>query len=436
MSDPGVRRRRGDESSFRVPMLMSSGDGDNGTPQMQIPILQEIDGCFGFVFHNACWCLLERRAQPLQIPLHRLMKVFESAPRDQDDMLSCCYTWDHLYGGITSFIPQHWGWQGMRWSWEERRCRDTGIISTAMIARYRSPFASAVHDLLGTLSTQSKTSEITTTTKHRWGGSDCFANLPLEIVDEIAYYLPTATVLGLRLVSRAFTQLYYSQIFWASRFRIDHERGYLFEACETRSSRDWLWLYWRTRHITNTYPGLENRRRIWSLAGLLLEKLTLKHADPSTHLPITRRLSNWDKSEVHGDIIVEGELRKKCSSLVIVPQETQVPPDVYRVGVSVITEGEATYIAGVQFSHGAKGNVIQFGYVTDPGLMNFVNVDSLNGFIVSVGSRGVQALQVVDGKDITRSPWLGCPQGGAKTRRLVFNQRLAAVSAGFDVRKR
>ncbi|KAL3475487.1 hypothetical protein BJX99DRAFT_259432 [Aspergillus californicus] len=88
------------------------------------------------------------------------------------------------------------------------------------------------------------------------------------------------------------------------------------------------------------------------------------------------------------------------------------------------------YVVGLQLFHGAKGGVIRLGYLAPLGNTTYVSTDSFNGFVVSVGSTGFHALQVIDGKDT--EPWVGSPQWGAKTRRLVFGDRVAALSCGFD----
>ncbi|RDW65879.1 uncharacterized protein DSM5745_09618 [Aspergillus mulundensis] len=424
----GVRRRQNDEASFKVPVQKFTS---NNEAWIQVPILQEADSCFGFLLHNACWCLLERRAWPLAISLPRLYEVFDSAPRDWTDMQSCCYTWDHMYEGTTGFVPLHWRGEGMRWPWEERRWRETWRSVTVKKAFLRSPFACTVYDLIRIAPTQSMPFDFSALTESSVV-SDGFTRLPFEIVEEIASYLPTATVLQLRSVSRAFTRLFYSQMFWASRFKGDFERSFLFEAHETRSHRDWRWLYQRTRNVHLAYPGLENRLRIWRLTELLLKKLNLSLADSSTHLAIKRRLSNWERAEVHGDILVGNELRRKGSGLRILTHETQVPPDVQKIGVSVLEDGETTYVAGIQLVHGSDQQIIQLGYVTTSASTTYTEVGSLDGLIVSVGSRGIHALQIVHSKNGSLSPWLGCPHSGAKTRRLAFPERVVALSVGLD----
>ncbi|KAL2869869.1 F-box protein [Aspergillus lucknowensis] len=426
ISDIGRRRQEGDEEIFRIPVL-NRDRNSAGVSWICIPILQERDGRFGFVSHNACWTLLQRRAQPYQIPLHRLMEVFESVPKNRGNTRICYYSWAHKYGEVIEFDSQ-------RWPWEDRgRNSDLGPIAGIGTLYDGSPFASGMEEILkSTTLTGPSVFDIFAVKLQGWSGSDCFANLPLEIVEEIVSYLPTSTVLKLRLVSRAFTQLFYNQMFWASRFRPTGEMGFLFEAWEERALRDWRLLYKRTRNITVTYPGLRNRLRIWYLADILLEKLTLTRADMSTHLAIGHRLSSFRRGEVYGDLVVGRRFKKKWSRQEIVPERTEVPPHVHRIGVSIIKDGVTAYIAGIQIYYGATEKVIRLGYITAPGTTVCIETASLKGFTLSVGSSGIHALQVVQGENRTSSPWIGHPGNGAKTRRLVFSEQFVALSAGFD----
>ncbi|CEN59385.1 hypothetical protein ASPCAL01836 [Aspergillus calidoustus] len=417
LSDTLVRRRSGDGSSFQVPLQNSIF--------ANIPIIQETNGQFGFVMHNACWDIFKVRAGSTSISLHRMVEVFESVPRAQGSARSSCYAWGHMYKGLICLAPGRWPWEQREWCTPPRTPIETQTIN-------RSPFASPIEDILKTTSSQSQAFDMNPVKYRSSPDKDCFAGLPLEIVEEIASYLSTTTVLTARLASPAFTQLFYDQMFWSSRFRPNHERGFLFEVWGKRVARDWRWLYRQTRDIAATYPGLNNRLRIWCIAELILEKLTITRGDPSTHLSTGQRLSRYRKGEVYGGPTVAKTLKTKTAAQAIVPEKTAVPPDVYRIGISVIEDGETTYVAGIHLFHGMSGNVIRLGYVTAPGTTSYSDINSLKGFVVSVGSTGLHALQIVHRDDDSLSTWHGNPKLGAKTRRLVFVEEIVALSAGFD----
>lgn len=78
--------------------------------------------------------------------------------------------------------------------------------------------------------------------------------------------------------------------------------------------------------------------------------------------------------------------------------------------------GVTSYIAGIQFTC-KDGLDIHLGYKA-PVNQVFADITGFKGLIVSVGCKGIHALQVVMDDD-SSSPWLGCPEDGAKTRHLV-----------------
>ncbi|KAJ0425187.1 hypothetical protein BJY00DRAFT_308514 [Aspergillus carlsbadensis] len=344
-----------------------------------------------------------------------MVEVFESVPKPQGSARSSCYAWGHKYEGLICFAPGRWPWEQSEWYTPPRTLIETQIIN-------RSPFASPIEDILKTASSQSQAFDMNPVKHRGWPGNDCFAGLPLEIVEEIASYLPTTAVLTARLVSPAFAQLFYDQMFWSSTFRPSHERGFLFEVLGKRGARDWRWLYRQTRDIVATYPGLKNSLRIWCISELLLDKLTLARADFSTHLSTGQRLSRYRVGEVYGGSTVAKTLKTKIAAQAIAPEKTGVPPDVYRIGISVVEDGKTTYVAGIHLFHGVPGNVIRLGYVTAPGTTSYVDITSLKGFVVSVGSTGIHALQIVHGDDDSLTRWHGNPDFGAKTRgyKLVY----------------
>ncbi|KAL2794759.1 hypothetical protein BJX66DRAFT_189107 [Aspergillus keveii] len=425
LSDAAVRRHEGDEASFQVPLLNSNAGNGQSVASINVPILQEKDGCFGFVMHNACWAVFQIRAGSTSIDLQRLVEVFESVSRIKGPPQLCCYAWYHEYENIISFDYILWPW--------ERRCWSPKPLSPEFIrAISRSPLSTVNPNVSGITSSWSTAFEKAAVKRHGSADNDCFATLPFEIVEEIAFYLSTATVLKTRLASRTFAQLFYSQTFWASRFRSNGERGFLFEAWNKTGSRDWRQFYRQTRDIAATHPFLHNRQRIWCLAGSLWEKLVLTPVQPLTRVPADQHLLGRRKGEVYGDLTVGKFLNKRASTQKIVPQKTEVPTDTHRIGISIVYDGPVTYVAGIHLFHGANDNDIRLGYITVPETTLFSNFTSLKGFIVAVGSSGIHALRIVHGENDTLSPWLGDPLDGAITRRLVFIDQISALSAGFD----
>lgn len=405
-------------------------------------MLTQENGKYGFVFHDSCCHILQARSQSqeIAIPLDRLIEVLNSVPLDsgssrtEDEFDKNFYIWEHGYQGLAWF--DHYS----HCPWEKSGWRRGLTQSSAVQNSTQDPCClQEIQELLDKDSISPPPPSRCSVVRgngERWAYDDCFARLPYEIVEEIASYLPTASVFSLRLVSRAFTPLFFSQIFWASRFRADGERGFLFETQRRPSLGccDWRSLY-HLSNATNAPPALQNRKRIWDLARSLLEKVSLKWTDASLRRRIVKKLPGWRWKDIHGDLVEIGPCSGSYdSSEMVDQQETLLPSRIARIGASVVCEGEKSYIAGIQFLSSEAGEMVCLGY-TSPATTTFLDVTSVRGLILSVGSRGIHALQAVD-SDGSLLPWLGRPDGGAISRRFVYKEQIVALSAGFDVSER
>lgn len=111
---------------------------------------------------------------------------------------------------------------------------------------------------------------------------DFFGRLPPEIREEIAAYLPTADFYNLRYVSRMISAIFSSQAFWATRFEVNGDRGFLSYLKARRRGgkaprRNWQ----RPCHCTNETnicDGLENKKRIWAWNRWLKDTTTMTSA--------------------------------------------------------------------------------------------------------------------------------------------------------------
>jgi hypothetical protein len=262
---------------------------------------------------------------------------------------------------------------------------------------------------------------------------DCFIKLPWEIREAIAVYLPTADVLNLRQASRALVPIFSSQSLWASRFKANADRGFLFEAWNSKESRDWRLLYRRTSDA-HSPPGLQNRKRIWNLIQSLTDILSLRWNNSS-------ELSCWglDRAGL-GWREVTGDLRPEKSTKyyygfnegcrLFNKQCTSIPDLLSQIAFSIVRLGDADYITGIRLIP-SKGADMCVGYRAD-GKELFLNITILRGFVLAVGSGGIQALQVITGEGYA-SQWFGSPNTSPRTQRLAVPKSVAALEAGFDV---
>lgn len=74
---------------------------------------------------------------------------------------------------------------------------------------------------------------------------------------------------------------------------------------------------------------------------------------------------------------------------------------------------------------------ICLGYITE-GKEVYLDIATIKGFVLAMGSRGIQALQVVNG-DGKVSRWFGCPRNSPVTERLLGSEAVSVLEVGLDV---
>jgi hypothetical protein len=264
-------------------------------------------------------------------------------------------------------------------------------------------------------------------------GTDCLSKLPWETFEAIAINLSTRDAFSLSRASKAFLPLLTSQAFWASRFKPGQDRSFIFEIQNNKERRDWLRLYRMTNYANNSL-GLKNRRRVWKLIQNLVNLLPLCLDGISESSRTNLNANNLRWSEVTGDIRQETcsgncELfnegcrlfRRQCAS---------IPNHLSRIAFSIVEDGEMGYVAGIRFM-ASNGADVRLGYTLE-GREVFLEVTAVKGFVLAMGSRGVQALQVLS-SDGSASKWFGCPKDSPVTERLAGFPSISALEVGVDV---
>lgn len=115
-------------------------------------------------------------------------------------------------------------------------------------------------------------------------------------------------------------------------------------------------------------------------------------------------------------------------------QKTSIPITLQQVVVSSILIGDMTYIIGIRFIP-LQGQMVCLGYKGKPSenlMVQSIEITSIQGFILAVGSKGINALQLIT-KSGRLSQWFGYPQGLPKTHRLTTFESIIVLEAGFDV---
>lgn len=243
------------------------------------------------------------------------------------------------------------------------------------------------------------------------GSADCFRRLPAEIQGEIAAYLETSDTFNLRLASRTMTAIFWSQAFWKTRFKINRDRGFLSYLIDSvKGSRrlqpnmNWRLLY----HCTNTSKTygspIWNRNRIWFLNRWLAETTTMV-MEPSVHEEKLNTADHWEWKAVQGDIRNGTFFADTCDPDTSFRQFIYMPYSHTRVNVSILREMDMTYITGMEFISQNQPN-INVGYKTT-GRQITMDIKSLRGFEVAIGSGGIRALRFITNSNASK--WLGNP---------------------------
>jgi hypothetical protein len=271
--------------------------------------------------------------------------------------------------------------------------------------------------------------------------SNCFTELPLEILEFILAFVPTEGVKSLARTSQGLNMTIPSslgQYFWASRFQDSFDCSFVFEAQTYEHGIDWRSLYFST--IKDRSSKIQNRRRIWGLIGSLSELLCLQWNDAQGLLLTSEDENKPGWTEVHGWFQRLDRPKYLLSSwqrtpgpridagcLRLYSQYISIPTLMRCIVVSTVSAGTATYITGLCFKQETK---ICLGYTSRTQLS--LETSGLRGFILAVGSRGIHAIQFVNPTG-QLSQWFGNPEGVPITRRLVSNEPITAIKAGFDV---
>ena len=275
--------------------------------------------------------------------------------------------------------------------------------------------------------------------------TDCFAKLPLELLEMIVIPLSTADFLNLRYVSRSLRSLILSSGFWVSRFRPDRERGFawevLDEVMEEGMDVSMLVHYYRlTKRPAANPHSFWNRERIWKSArqvARLLESPVICYAPPVLEPP--SRETDWVRiagmerpPERSSTDPLEGRrpIAEACRILKAVELEVGHGP--LRIGVAFADAGIWDYITGVRVVN-KDGTEKSAGH----GFSNEVvwTIDEFHGFNVAVSHGGIRALQVVGANEV-KQPWAGTPHDLPTSRRLVTYGRADIIKVWLDVSDR
>ncbi|KAK2811506.1 hypothetical protein FQN50_002129 [Emmonsiellopsis sp. PD_5] len=369
----------------------------------------------GFSFHESCWSLLERANCPDEIPCHRLFDVCRSLRSPLGETM---VDLGHDFGGITRVLNEHW----LIWDIPPHDPSPDVILS----GRANPYNVVNVQQLITQVASSPPHGQTVGSPKAGSAGETIFTKIPQEICEEICFYLPTRDFFNLRLASKSFISVFDSQHFWRSRFnQAAGERSWLFEAWDSKEPLDWRLLY----HCTSgsrISRELRNRARIWNLIQPVKQILSFRLSENAPP-PLLFGLP-W--TEVGARALPDPGFYFNESYRKSYKQCAPVPAGRFQISFSVMTLGYKKYIAGIRLIPG-HGEGIYLGYHQPGGREDIVDINTLVGFNVAMGARGIHSIQALSG-DNTVSQWVGWTGKSPKTRRLSGCCPVLSIKVEYD----
>lgn len=432
------------------------------------------NGLYGFLFHDSCWCVLERAFHPEPVPLDRLYEVCLSMPKP---LATSCINWGHDYGGLHYWQKKpYFPWDVVEepgvYSMEDLKDSVSGDseASRVWVERYGLPppreedsdddsgddewtdptlrestvisdpyHVNELHLILQEQPKPPPTRHVPYVLTN--AKTDLFSQLPQELRAAIATHLPTTDFLNGRLALRGLGDIFDSQQFWSTRF-LGHgaERSWLFESHNPSDfTRDWRFLYKHTSdaHLSQS-GGIRNRKRVWALAMRLTTVLSLSPLDrlPPFRHATEGRNTEWTSAQADICNPPPGEPHKGfvrgCRILHRQRILLQSPERNGKIGLSFVQLGEHSYLSGLRLESGS-GEVVQVGYRALTEQIFELGSRKLTGIRLAIGPRGIQCLQFVTDGGSDCSRWFGRPDDLPETNCLVSQAPIRSLGVVLDV---
>ncbi|KAK2816040.1 hypothetical protein FQN49_008043 [Arthroderma sp. PD_2] len=382
-----------------------------------IPVMQQNpeNGLHGFVLHDSCWLLLQKFYEPDDVPIERLFSICKSLPFPLRGIDVC---WGHNYGGLITFdTKDHYPWED----------RVTEQYNSSQTHAKENPYDILEIPNLLILSSKSPQKPINAEPISIIETSDCFAIFPWEIIEAISINLLIPDILSLVQASKSFHLILTSQAFWASRFGPGKDRDFVFEKRNCREPRDWAKLYQLTNRSLCP-PGLKNRRRIWDLIHAFSPSITSRLDKSLEYSPLKLKVCE-ERREVAGEIRPEADSNSRwlfnIGCKLFRKQSVIVSPALSRIAFSVT----ANSVTGMRLISNNQEDTC-LGYINNDEQL-FLELAAIRGFILAIGSHGIQAIRVIDNNGHA-SKWFGDPVGAPVTERLAGFGHITTLEVGVD----
>ncbi|KAK9775437.1 hypothetical protein SCAR479_07826 [Seiridium cardinale] len=398
-------------------------------PGPEIPASEQAEYAWGFLFHEACWAVLEQAVGPRGVDIEALWRILCSVPCGSE-----LPNWGHNYGGLYMGT--------MRDQSRGEHFVLLGRNSNLVIpSTFSNPFK--VPELERLVLSMRIAERVDVDGKGpavaggfleeneriapfgSLGNRDPFSALPLELKEMLMCFMCSADTASFRLASRAIASTPLTQQFFQSRFWPGREMAVFFDAfllpkSEMRGT-DWQKLYWQLKirlKYNRVCLGERNRLRLWNstikpLADAMeqIRKMSGLQGGPDWKWDINALSLETDWKICRTAKLqapsVFGEIRR-----VVYRAEADFPADQMRgVYVSFIGFFGLRYVTGLRFAfQGAED--VRIGYLLEDSEEYLPIYGSLGGFHCATDECGFRALALVTGQDMVAEylAWAGAPE--------------------------
>jgi hypothetical protein len=465
------------EALESVSTLGNGSEGVNAKIHSAIPIAQS-DGTLnpaayttGFVVHKNCWQLLEWACYPTKVSVETMnlfLRSFEVLPHGQ------LVDWGHGYGGLhanfdsgsrtldtcsepTFRVLGRDVWKG------NPLLLDDEYLMSKLNARIddgsgdtetTSPSKPHLHPNHISIQTTSPSKphihpnniSIQTTSPSKppiHSNPPTVPQSPLEalsteLLDQILTYLPTPSVLSLRLSSRTISNISLSKAFWRSRFAPGAEYSSVIEPWLYKADAIFERCFADPRAVYEVIKQerrkgnvvLDNRKRVWELIGPLADAL----------VSFTGHEKMCGGVEPAGEMLASVWESAGCDtypqnnsysfgSLPCFKRYVALPKPVHEVRISVLRFHAQTYITGLRFCF-TDGSKAAIGYILTDCEVTLATEGGLRGFEVATGERGIHGIGVI-GKTGVRK--VAGEMAGTSLQTLGHGGEVTGIKAEIDV---
>lgn len=341
----------------------------------------------GYVFHDRCWNLIMEHFSPWEFNFKSLYEALEYLPWPRGSAALIQSYWLSLITNYSFTYLEPWLHETM----ERYGCRKRDPFILPTLEQLMQPSKSFPELLQGNAKW-----------KLHHNPTDSFNALPLELREGIAMQLPTHDVLNLRCASRAMVPMFSNSTFWATRFAINGERGFVYPLVKhlirnARNDIDWRLLYHCTCKI-KCGSEFDFHIRIWESLSWLRDATMARYS--KVRMPLCfagRAMQHYHNTRYPGTCI----------------KTVDIAPSLYQMTVSAVSIGGSVYVTGLEFFFTNQPSIL-IGYKAPgarvmtrgseaaehsdyryPGLLSKTNIGHLKGFALHRTTSGVQGIEII-----------------------------------------